>query len=196
MARSRDPGAFAALAVMWQTDPSAATPRIGAAPDRGHPGRQGRHGRRHHLGDCLELLAVPPRPTAARTPARTSTSSCTAGTFPATAPPRADVQVAGQLTAGQLIDRYAIACRPVRDLLVDYLRERQPAIDYATLQRLARALAGSSGATWKSTIPGSTSLLLAPHVAAAWKQRITVKTTKAEGRDGEVIESQVPRQTA
>ena len=27
----------------------------------------------------------------------------------------------------QLIDRYDLACRPVRDLLVDYLRERQPA---------------------------------------------------------------------
>ena len=32
-----------------------------------------------------------------------------------------------------LIDRYRLACRPVRDLLVDYLRERQPALDYTSL---------------------------------------------------------------
>jgi hypothetical protein len=31
----------------------------------------------------------------------------------------------GQPTCEQLIDRYRIACRPVRDVLVDYLRERQ-----------------------------------------------------------------------
>ena len=28
----------------------------------------------------------------------------------------------GQLTPDELIDRYELACRPVRDLLVDYLR--------------------------------------------------------------------------
>lgn len=35
----------------------------------------------------------------------------------------------GQRTPDELIDRYQLACRPVRDLLVDYLRERQPALD-------------------------------------------------------------------
>jgi hypothetical protein len=33
-----------------------------------------------------------------------------------------------------MIDRYRLACRPVRDLLVAYLRERQPALDYTTGQ--------------------------------------------------------------
>ena len=41
----------------------------------------------------------------------------------------------GQASCEQLIDRYRIACRPVRDVLVDYLRERQPAVDFSTLQR-------------------------------------------------------------
>lgn len=36
----------------------------------------------------------------------------------------------GQRTPKKLIDRYQLACRPVRDLLVDYLRERQPGLDY------------------------------------------------------------------
>ncbi|GAA4036192.1 hypothetical protein GCM10023063_21190 [Arthrobacter methylotrophus] len=43
----------------------------------------------------------------------------------------------GQPSCEQLIDRYRIACRPVRDVLVDYLRERQPAVDFSSLQRLA-----------------------------------------------------------
>ena len=47
----------------------------------------------------------------------------------------------GQLTVEQLVDRYDLACRPVRDLLVDYLRERQPGIDYSTLTGLATTLA-------------------------------------------------------
>jgi hypothetical protein len=50
---------------------------------------------------------------------------------------RAFLQAAGQRPAGQLVDRYQLQCRPVRDLLVDYLRERQPAVDYTTLSKLA-----------------------------------------------------------
>ena len=46
----------------------------------------------------------------------------------------------GQPTCEQLIDRYQIACRPVRDVLVDYLRERQPSVDFSTLQRFAYLL--------------------------------------------------------
>jgi len=46
----------------------------------------------------------------------------------------------GQLTPAQLIDRYDLACRSVRDLLVDYLSERQPALDYTSLNTLASNL--------------------------------------------------------
>ena len=46
----------------------------------------------------------------------------------------------GQPTCEQLIDRYKIACRPVRDVLVDYLRERQPSVDFSSLQRFAYLL--------------------------------------------------------
>ena len=48
----------------------------------------------------------------------------------------------GQRTMAELVDRYPIACRPVRDLLVRYLEERAPAMDYASLPALARRLAG------------------------------------------------------
>ena len=42
-----------------------------------------------------------------------------------------------QLTPDELIDRYRLRCQPVRDLMVDYLRERQPALDYTSLESLA-----------------------------------------------------------
>lgn len=40
----------------------------------------------------------------------------------------------GQPTCEQLIDRYSIKCEPIRDVLVDYLRERQMAMDFTTLK--------------------------------------------------------------
>ena len=36
----------------------------------------------------------------------------------------------GQHTPEELIERYQNVCRPVRDLLVDYLSGRQPSLDY------------------------------------------------------------------
>ena len=44
-----------------------------------------------------------------------------------------------QRTPGELIDRYDLAGPPVRDLLVDYLKERQPALDYSSLRKLSAA---------------------------------------------------------
>lgn len=43
----------------------------------------------------------------------------------------------GQPTCEQLSDRYNIKCQPVRDVIVDYLRERQIAMDFSSLQRTA-----------------------------------------------------------
>jgi hypothetical protein len=48
-------------------------------------------------------------------------------------------RTAGQLTPEELVDRYQLQSRPVRDLLVDYLRERQPAMDYTSLKNLPGA---------------------------------------------------------
>lgn len=46
----------------------------------------------------------------------------------------------GQLTVEELIDGYQVANRPVRDLLVDYLHERQAAMDYVSLRQLSTKL--------------------------------------------------------
>jgi hypothetical protein len=48
----------------------------------------------------------------------------------------------GQFSPAQLIDRHGIVCRPVRDLLVAYLQERQPMLDHTTLRNLAFDLGG------------------------------------------------------
>jgi integrase len=98
-----------------------------------------------------------------------------AGTLPPGAPATVrmiDARFAGQLTPGQLIDRYGLACRPVRDLLVDYLRERQPGIDYSTLTGLAGTLGLWFWKDLEDHHPGISSLKLPPDIAAGWKKRI------------------------
>jgi len=52
------------------------------------------------------------------------------GVFPQQAPATMRMfATQGQLSAGQLIDRCGIACRPVGDLLVAYLSEQQLTVD-------------------------------------------------------------------
>ena len=56
----------------------------------------------------------------------------------------------------------------MRDLLVDYLRERQPGVDYATLHKLSHGL----GRLWRDLVilhPGIDLLRLPADVAIRWK---------------------------
>jgi hypothetical protein len=112
------------------------------------------------VGDCLELLEVSDAlfpSTGGKGPSFYQLLH-EMGIFPPGAPVTVRMfnpNFQGQLTAEQLIDRYDLACRPVRDLLVDYLRERQPGIDYTTLRGLSTVLA-RSGKTSRTTIPAST----------------------------------------
>ena len=79
--------------------------------------------------------------------------------------------------------RYDLACQPVRDLLVDYLRERAPRhLDYNTLTHLCLHLGVLvPGSDLEVHHPGISSLRLAPDIAAAWKQRIGTKTSRSAG---------------
>ena len=94
-------------------------------------------------------------------------------------------RTAGQLTPGELVDRYQLRCRPVRDLLVDYLRERQPAMDYTSLKNLAYYLAQRFWADLEQHHPGIDSLHLTSDVAAAWKQRQRTKPQMITSAAGE-----------
>jgi hypothetical protein len=94
----------------------------------------------------------------------------------------------GQPSCEQLIDRYNIACRPVRDVLVDYLRERQPSVDFSTLQRFAYLLGKLFWADLENHHPGIDSLKLPRDVAAAWKQRVMTRTRSTSSPGGEQVQ--------
>ena len=90
----------------------------------------------------------------------------------------------GQPSCEQLIDRYGIQCGPMRDVLVDYLRERQPSVDFSSLQRDAYLLGKLFWADLEAHHPGIDSMKLPRDVAAAWKQRVMTKTRTTAAADG------------
>ena len=104
-----------------------------------------------------------------------------------------ELRTAGQRTPEELIDRYRLACGPVRDLLVDYLKERQPALDYTSLQSLANFLAGLFWADLEQHHPGIDSLHLDPEVAAGWKRRLRTVTRTTRSPDGTLTRRSEPR---
>ena len=194
MARSRDPGGFAALAALARTDPaSAATKDLAARRIAAILAAKGGAIAGITVGDCLELLDVLAGGGGNTSPYFYQLLHAV-GTFPPAAPPTVRAfKTPGQLTVEQLVDRYPIACQPVRALIVDYLRDRQPAVDHATLRSLSRALAGLFWRDLEIHHPGIGSLRLEPGVAAAWKQRVTVKTARTAGPGGQVTQTLVPR---
>ncbi|MFF1346529.1 tyrosine-type recombinase/integrase [Streptomyces sp. NPDC058322] len=102
----------------------------------------------------------------------------------------------GQLSPAGLIDRYHLHCRPVRDLLVEYLTERQPALDYASLSGLAATLGNLFWADLERHHPGIDNLRLPLEVSDAWKRRIAVKTVRKRCPDGIIQTVTEPRKSA
>jgi hypothetical protein len=116
------------------------------------------------------------------------------GVFEDQAPQRLRAfRTAGQLTPAELVDRYVLQCRPVRDLLVDYLAERQPAMDYTSLKNLAYYLAQRFWADLEQHHPGIDSLHLPRDVADAWKQRQRTKPQVITSAHGETSVVMVER---
>ncbi len=116
------------------------------------------------------------------------------GTFGDTAPARLrELRTPGQLTPAGLIDRYSLACQPVRDLLVDYLRERQPGLDYKSLKDLAYYLGKRFWQDLEHHRPGIDSLDLAREVADAWKQRQRTRPKTITAATGEKTVIEVER---
>ena len=88
-----------------------------------------------------------------------------------------------------MLQRFGIEYEPVRHLLNEYLLERAPSLDHTTLRGLAATLGRLFWRDLEIHHPGISSLNLAPDVAAAWKQRILLKITRATGPGGQVIET-------
>lgn len=117
------------------------------------------------------------------------------GTLPPDAPTTLRLlhRVTGQLTCEQLVDRHGVACAPIRELLIDYLEERRPRLDYATLDGLARSLTRNFWSDLEAHHPGISSLSLPPEVAAAWKERMRTYIQRRKLPDGTVEETLVER---
>jgi hypothetical protein len=138
------------------------------------------------VGDALELLDA--ECTDHRTPMAHGVAFYRAlhqsGILGPEAPARLEeLRSAGRRTPAELIDRFDLACRPIRDLLVDYLAERQPRLDYSSLRSLAANLGNAFWKDLERHNPGINSLDLRPEVATAWKQRLRTrqKTTTTDG---------------
>lgn len=139
------------------------------------------------VGDCLELLEQVSEAGSGNRRQRNNLSFYqalhTIGVFGEDAPATMRVfHTRGRQSAEQLVDRYEIACRPVRDLLVDYLREREVGLDHGSLRHLAYQLAGLFWKDLETHHPGVADLRLSRSMAAAWKQRVQTVTTKTGDR--------------
>jgi integrase len=199
MARTRDPsGAFTALTALCQgrvglQSQQQALTNVGiimAAKD-GLVAQV-------RVGDCVELLATAAR-TRATTPSHLNSPLFyqllrAHGDLGPEAPAAIEMfSGRGQPSCEALIDRYRIACRPVRDVLVDYLRERQPSMDFSSLQRHAYLLGKLFWADLETHHPGIDSLQLSREVAAAWKQRVMFRTRTTTTPDREQVTMTAPR---
>ena len=147
------------------------------------------------VGDVLELFDVEDthgRPAGGRTAFYRVLREL--GIFDPTAPPtlRA-LRSSRQCTPDELIDRFGLACRPIRDLLVDYLRERQPALDYTSLEALGYFLGKRFWADIEAHHPGIDSLRLPRQVADDWKRRLKTFTKTTRMSTGENVQVTVAR---
>jgi hypothetical protein len=104
-----------------------------------------------------------------------------------------EIRSIGQRTPEELIDRYHLKCRPVRDLLVEYLRERQPGLDYGSMRSLASMLGMLFWQDLERHHPGISSLHLPAEVAGAWKQRLRSRPKTITAPGGGKTQIQVPR---
>src|SRR5205814_751801 len=71
----------------------------------------------------------------------------------------------GQRPTAELVDRHQIQCRSIRDMLVRYLDERRPTLDYGSFNSLASRLAGTFWADIERHHPGIDTLDLPAEVA-------------------------------
>ncbi|MFC1231720.1 tyrosine-type recombinase/integrase [Streptomyces sp. Sce081] len=102
----------------------------------------------------------------------------------------------GQLTPADLVDRYELQCRPIRDLLVAYLSHRSVGLEFTTLQALTISLALRFWGDLERHHPGIDSLRLPAEVITAWKVRLATKTVRKRLPDGSFREFTEPRRGA
>ena len=202
MAQVRDPGGFAQLRELAESGPQASLKdaRLAATRIATLLACKGGSISDITVGDCVEMAdtqrLVHSRGGQKKVDFYLRLHAL--GIFPADAPAtiRAFGQAQGQLTIEELIDRYRLRCKPVRDLIVDYLRERQPALDYASLDAISSSLAGRFWARIEALSPGISTLRLPPELVLAWKEDLQTLKRTVTGADGRQTVLTSPRLNA
>lgn len=185
LARSRDPEGFAALSdLCHKVATGEATRYVALARIAMIMAAKGGQACDITVGDCMEMVQTSAEVTKATGRGRGFRSSFfyqlvrSLGRFPDNAPATTRAfHVLGQMSIQEMVDRYGIECKPIRDLLVDYLREFEVSSDFNTVLQLSYVLARLFWRDLELHHPGIDSLRLSADVAAAWRQRISVKTT-------------------
>lgn len=93
------------------------------------------------------------------------------GIFPPHSTLHATMRTGPQSTA-ELVDRHRLRDQQIRELLIRYLDERRPALDYSTFRMLVGRLVGAFWADIERHHPGIATLNLPREVTDAWKQRL------------------------
>ena len=196
MIRSRDPASFEQLRLLCESD-AGITPQAGrdtlfrcAVIIAAKGGALGDI----TIGDVLEVLDLE---VALRGRANSASASFRVlrelGIFGSGVPTLRELRSAGQCSVEELVDRYAIACGPIRALLVDYLKERQPSLDYSSLRNRSYVLGKCFWADLEAHHPGIDTLCLPAEVAATWKHRLQTRPTPIPGGSAETVSVGVER---
>jgi integrase len=88
----------------------------------------------------------------------------------------------GRKSVTELVDRYDLASRPVRNLLIAYLTERSVNIDYSSLRGVVTHLCLRFWKQVEGLAPGIDTIDLPDDVAAAWKEAVRWRTDGAGRR--------------
>ncbi|MGA3221502.1 MAG: site-specific integrase [Acidimicrobiales bacterium] len=146
------------------------------------------------VGDLLEILDAEAA-VRGRVPYGAATLRVlrSVGVFSPDVPSLRELLSEGQRSVEELVDRYQITNAAVRYLLVAYLKERQPALDYTSLRNLCYVLARCFWVDIEAHQPGIDTLALPRGVASAWKQRLRTRTTIMRTSAGEAVEVSVER---
>jgi hypothetical protein len=196
MIHARDPEGFARLAAYCRQDPAIRPQARSHIPFRVAVIVAAKGGTLADItiGDVLEVLdAEFDLRGQTRSGAATFRVLREMGIFGPGTPTLREIRSLGQRSVEELVDRYPISNQAMRNLLVDYLKERQPAVDYTTLVGLSYELARCFWSDLERHHPGIDSLHLPREVAAAWKQRLQTRNKTTTTSTGEKTELTVER---
>lgn len=191
MIRSRDPQGFAALAAACQADPGV------SAQAEAHTlfrvaviiAAKGGTIADITIGDFLEETDAE---LGLRDQMRSGSASFKVlremGIFGEGVPTLRELRSPGQRSVEELVDRYPIACQAVRAVIIEYLKERQPSMDYGSLRNQSYVLARCFWSDIEAHHPGIDSLRINPEVAREWKQRLRTRPARAGETTGASVE--------